>query len=211
MVQTSTAFFSGELGGLVLYALYGLLTQNAVLGRALGSSRLTLLVNDEDGSTGTFAQLLFLTQLLSGFLCWGINRWMNEHTSENFRAHFRVLFLMLGLCIVFFLLFCLIVELMPSEKARATVRQLPIAAFNCCIMGTLLLTGVQSYTLSQTVGFCIGSSLGYLVALGLLTEGNRKMKKADLPVSFRGLPATLVYLGILSLLVYSFTGHGLAV
>ena len=211
MTQTTSAFFSGELGGLVLYALYGLLTQNAVLGRALGSSRLTLLVNDEDGSTGTFAKLLFLTQLTSGLVCWGLNRWMNTHTSESFRVHYRVLILMVGLCIVFFLLFFLIVELLPAEKARVTVRQLPIAAFNCCIMGTLLLTGVQNYTLPQTVGFCIGSALGYLAALGLMTEGNRKMKKADLPVSFRGLPSTLVYLGILSLLVYSFTGHGLAV
>ena len=211
MVQTSTAFFSGELGGLVLYALYGLLTQNAVLGRALGSSRLTLLVSDEDGSTGTFARLLVVVQLVSGLACWGVNRWMNEHTDEYFRTHFRVLILMVCLCIVFFLLFFLIVELLPSEKARTTVHQLPIAAFNCCIMGTLLLTGVQNYTLPQTIGFSLGSALGYLAALWLLTEGNRKLKKADLPVSFRGLPATLVYLGILSLLVYCFTGHSLAV
>ena len=91
------------------------------------------------------------------------------------------------------------------------VRQLPIAAFNCSVLGTLMLVGNQGYDLAQTVAFSVGSAVGYMAALLLMIEGNRKLKKADLPEGFRGLPSTLVYLGILSLLIYAFTGHGLSV
>lgn len=209
-MTTTTSFFSGSFGGLILYALYALFSQNAVLGRALGASRLTKLVSDEDGDTGIFAVLLLAIQLLSGALGWAANRWVIPLLG-SVRVHFRPLILVACTCVVFFAVFFFVVQAFPVERAKRVVKQLPIAAFNCCILGTLLLTSGQSYTFLQTMFFCLGSALGYMLAVVLMMEGSRKLKNADMPNSFRGLPATLVYLGILSLIIYSFTGHGLAV
>ncbi len=210
MMTTANSIFSGSVGAFLLYIIYAAFSQNAVLGRGLGSSRLTKLVSDEDSDMGIFSLLLLVVQLGSGALGWAAGRWVLPLLG-SFRVHFRPLVLVLCISVVFFAVFLLVVELLPSLLARRVVRQLPIAAYNCSIMGTLLLTGNQNYTFSQTMAFCLGSALGFLVALLLMTEANRKMKKADLPDSFRGLPATLVYLGILSLMIYSFTGHGLTV
>lgn len=209
-MTSANSIFTGSVGAFVLYAVYAMFSQNAVLGRALGSSRLTKLINDEDGDAGIFSLLLLTVQLLSGVVGWAANRWVLPLLG-GLRTHFRPLVLVVCVSLTFFVVFLLVVELFPGELARRVVRQLPIAAYNCCIMGTLLLTGAQNYTLWQTLAFSLGSALGFMAAILLLSEGNRKLKSADLPVSFRGLPATLVYLGILSLMIYGFTGHGLAV
>lgn len=206
----TTAFFSGGAGALLLVALNALFSQNAVLGRALGSSRLTKLVSDEDGDIGIFSALLLAVQVLAGMLSWAAVRWVGPLLGP-LRPHLRPLLLVVCVCIAFFAVFLFVVEVMPVARAKRVVKQLPIAAFNCCIMGTLLLTAGQSYTFLQTLAFSVGSSLGFSLAILMMMEGNARLKKADMPKSFRGLPATLVYLGILSLIIYGFTGHGLSV
>ncbi len=206
----ANSIFTGTLGGLVLHALYAMLSQNAVFGRGLGSSRLTKLVNDEDGDAGVFCVLLLVVQVLSGALSWFAGNWVLPLLG-SWRVHLRPLLLVICISVVFFAVFLVVVQLFSTATAKRVVRQLPIAAFNCSVLGTLMLVGNQGYTLAQTIAFSIGSALGYMAALLLMMEGSRKLKKADLPEGFRDLPATLVYLGILSLLIYAFTGHGLSV
>lgn len=206
----ANSIFSGSTGVLILTAMYAMFSQNAVLGRALGASRLTKLVGDADGDAGIFCVLLALVQLAGGALSWGATTLLQPLLGGAW-VHLRVLVMVLCTSIVFFAVFFLVVQLFKPELGRRVVRQLPIAAFNCCVVGTQLLTGSQSYTFGQTLVFNFGSAVGYMLALLLLVEGGRKLDDAALPKSFRGLPATLVYLGILSLLIYGFTGHGLVV
>ena len=209
-MTTANSIFTGSMGAFFLMVIYGLFSQNAVLGRALGSSRLTKLLNDADGEAGIFAALLLVVQLLSGVACWAAGRWVLPLLGD-LRSYLRPLVLVLGVSLSFFIVFFLVVQLLPLQLAKRVVRQLPIAAYNCSIFGTLLLVSRQEYDLPQTMAFCLGSALGFIGALLLMAEGKRKLQAADLPPSFRGLPATLVYLGILSLMIYGFTGHGLAV
>lgn len=207
----ANSIFTGSAGAFFLIVVYAMFSQNAVLGRALGSSRLTKLVGDEDSDAGIFSVLLLTVQVLSGLLSWAAGNWLIPLMGDDLRTHLRPLVMVGCVSIVFFAVFLLVVELLPTPLAKRVVRQLPIAAYNCCIMGALLLTATQNYTLSQTLAFCLGSAVGFMGVILLMAEGSRKLKKADLPVSFRGMPATLVYLGILSLMIYGFTGHGLAV
>ena len=69
----------------------------------------------------------------------------------------------------------------------------------------LLLT--QSFTLEQSMGFGLGSGLGYLLAVMLVTEADRRLRSEAIPEAFRGLPITLIYIGVLALAIYGFTGH----
>ena len=88
---------------------------------------------------------------------------------------------------------------------------LPAATFNTCVLGTLLICSAQSFTLAQSIGFALGSGAGYFISVLLVTEGMRKMNRRAVPAAFRGLPILLIYIGILALAVYGFTGHGLAI
>ena len=50
----------------------------------------------------------------------------------------------------------------------------------------------------------------YVLAVQVVTEGQRKLQSDAVPATFRGLPITLLYIGILALAIYGFTGHMLA-
>ena len=77
-------------------------------------------------------------------------------------------------------------------------------------MGTIIFTTTLGLTLVETVGFAFGSSIGYMLAMLLIIEGERKIRHDLVPANFRGLPITLIYISVLALAVYALTGHRVA-
>ena len=75
------------------------------------------------------------------------------------------------------------------------------------VLGTVLVERTQSFTLAQSIGFGLGSGLGYLLAVMLVTEAGNRLRSKAIPEAFRGLPITLIYIGVLALAIYGFTGH----
>jgi Na+-transporting NADH:ubiquinone oxidoreductase subunit E/electron transport complex protein RnfA len=49
--------------------------------------------------------------------------------------------------------------------------------------------------------------LGYILAVMLVTEAQHRLRSRTIPRAFRGLPITLIYIGVLALAIYGFTGH----
>ena len=96
--------------------------------------------------------------------------------------------------------------IVPLEN-RAQLRIVPVAALNSCVLGTVLVERTQSFTLMQSLGFGLGSGVGYLLAVLLVTEAQHRLRSKAIPSAFRGLPITLVYIGVLALAIYGFTGH----
>ena len=71
----------------------------------------------------------------------------------------------------------------------------------------MLISTMQSFTFLLTMGFALGSALGYVLAVLVVTEGQRKLQNRSVPAPFKGLPVTLLYIGVLALAIYGFTGH----
>ena len=46
-----------------------------------------------------------------------------------------------------------------------------------------------------------------VLAVLLVTEARHRLRSRAIPKAFRGLPITLVYIGVLALAIYGFTGH----
>ena len=46
-----------------------------------------------------------------------------------------------------------------------------------------------------------------VLAVLLVTEARHRLRSKAIPEAFRGLPITLVYVGVLALAIYGFTGH----
>ena len=47
----------------------------------------------------------------------------------------------------------------------------------------------------------------FMLAVLLVTEARHRLRSKAIPEAFRGLPITLVYIGVLALAIYGFTGH----
>ena len=95
----------------------------------------------------------------------------------------------------------------PLDNRAQLLRIVPLAALNSGVLGTVLVARTQTFTLGQSLGFGLGSGLGYVLAVLLVTEARHRLRSRAIPKAFRGLPITLVYIGVLALAIYGFTGH----
>ena len=182
------------------YAVLAVFAQNAIFTRALGVSRLVQLVGDDRTSSWLFGLQLCITQVLVAPLAWYAGSWIVP--LEN-RAQLRPLAYVAAIAVV-----CTAEELVLGLGRRLPLagkllRIVPVAALNSCVLGTVLV----ERTLMQSLGFGLGSGVGYLLAVLLVTEAQHRLRSKAIPSAFRGLPITLVYIGVLALAIYGFTGH----
>ena len=171
----------------------------------LGVSRLIQLVGDERTSSWWFA--------LGCFQASSRRWWLplayfagSQIVDLPYRAQLRPLLYLACVAVV-----CIfehaILRAVKGPRSGLLIRILPIAAVNSGVLGTVLVERTQSFTLAQSIGFGLGSGLGYLLALMLVTEAGNRLRSKAIPEAFRGLPITLIYIGVLALAIYGFTGH----
>ena len=185
------------------YAVLAIFAQNAVFTRSLGVSRLVQLVGDERTSSWWFALMLCITQVLVAPLVYFAGSFIAPLPN---RAQLRpVMYLTCVAAVCLFEL--LVLKLAKGPRSGQLIRILPVAAVNSGVLGTVLVERTQSFTLEQSLGFGLGSGLGYLLAVMLVTEAQNRLRSRAIPEAFRGLPVTLIYIGVLALAIYGFTGH----
>ncbi len=85
-----------------------------------------------------------------------------------------------------------------------------MAGYNVAVLGTVLICSVNRYGLPERIAYFIGTGIGVTMALVLIRVGNDNMTMSRVPRVFRGLPISLIYIGILSLAIYGLVGHQLA-
>ena len=185
------------------YAVLAIFAQNAVFTRSLGVSRLVQLVGDERTSSWWFALMLCITQVLVAPLVYFAGSFIAPLPNRAQLGPVMYLTCIAAVC----LFELLVLKLAKGPRSGQLIRILPIAAVNSGVLGTVLVERTQSFTLEQSLGFGLGSGLGYLLAVMLVTEAQNRLRSRAIPEAFRGLPITLIYIGVLALAIYGFTGH----
>ena len=200
----SGSVWNGILG-FFAYAVLAVAAQNAVFTRALGVSRLVRIVEDGSIELYKFGALLGAVQLISSVLGFCFNRLL-AGVALSWKGAVQPLILVLCSTVAFFVVLLTLALAGSKNTARSYLDLLPMATFNCCVLGTLLVAASQNYNLLQSIGFGFGSGVGYLVAVLVVDEGRRRLRSKDIPHIFRGLPSVLIYIGILSLAIYGLVG-----
>ena len=81
------------------------------------------------------------------------------------------------------------------------------------VPGRLIMLGIVCAVV--VIQACRGAFTQYTLAFNictvlavlLVTEARHRLRSKAIPEAFRGLPITLVYVGVLALAIYGFTGH----
>lgn len=197
VVSSSAVFFS--------YALLAIFAQNAVFTRALGVSRMVQLVGDDRTSSALFGMMLCITQVLVAPAAFFAGRWFIAPLDN--RAQLRPLVYIASIAVVCLAEHLALWLLRSLPRRSQLLRIVPLAALNSGVLGTVLVERTQTFTLGQSLGFGLGSGIGYVLAVLLVTEARHRLRSKAIPKAFRGLPITLVYIGVLALAIYGFTGH----
>lgn len=183
--------------------------ENIIFTRALGTSRIISVVKSPKTML-KFGVLLTCITTVSGFLAWAVNLLIS---GLSFKLYIEPLVFVIVLAVVYVL--ASVVLLFAFPKTYRKMREiLLLAVFNCATLGAVLLPAHNSLmsveaSLASWLGYSFGTGIAFFLASILVFEGTRKLKGSHIPAAFRGLPATLIYIGILSLAFYGLIGHKL--
>lgn len=83
---------------------------------------------------------------------------------------------------------------------------LPLITTNCVVLGVTILNIQEGYNLMQTIFNAVGASLGFTLALILISGIREKLEIADIPEAFKGFPIALVTAGLMSIAFLGFNG-----
>ena len=200
-MQFLTSFFTAALAAIFI--------ENTIFTRALGTSRLVAIVKSPKNML-KFGTMLTTITTVAGFLSWAVNLALAK---LSFKLYFEPLVNVLILIFVFVVASVVLFFAFPKTYRKMS-EILLLSVFNCASLGAILLPAHNSLlsveaSLPTWVGFSFGTGVAFFLASLLVFEGTRKLKESHVPVPFRGFPATLIYIGILSLAFYGLIGHEL--
>ncbi len=200
-------YIAGSFATFFNFAMIAIIIENVVFARSLGISRLLKLVDDNGVDTIIFCILLTMMQLLTAPVAYFAQDYL--FLLGDLRYYIRPLFYIVVSCAVFALIMVAVHFLIKGKTQKLIKDILPMSAFNCSVFGTMYLCGTSFETIVQAMGYAVGASAGYLLATLIVTEGQHLIFKKEVPNILRGLPIMLIYLGILALAIYGFSGHSI--
>lgn len=188
-----------ELSDLLSFFVTIALLQNIVLTTGFGSSA-TLHMVRKPQNIWLFSALLTGFSVLTVLIAYPLDKLCGTAITNFWRP-----MMMAGITAVLYILAMLILRrFFPRFYARVS-SFLPMAAFNNLVLGIALIANVQfSANLGGIIGLAVGACLAFAIITWITVEGVERLDNPDMPDSFRGMPATLVYIGLLALALMGF-------
>lgn len=107
-------------------------------------------------------------------------------------------------------LFVQLVEMVLKKKVPALYSALgvflPLITTNCAVLGVTILNIDSGYTMIQSVFNALGAGLGFTLALLIFSGVRSRVNAANVPETFKGVPATLIAASIVSVSFMGFSG-----
>ena len=184
-----------------LYLLATAFIQNAVLFTGFGTS-IMLRVVRRPRDTFAFGGMLIAFSVLTTMIAYPIDQLIGTSSAAKL---WRPIMMIAIAAVLYIAATVVLKKTLPSVYKNIS-RLLALAAFNNLVIGFALIANHQ-FTLSfwGAVGLSLGASIGFIILSWLTAEGMERIDNPDMPQAFRGLPATLIYLGILAIALLGFS------
>ena len=102
-----------------------------------------------------------------------------------------------------------IAQVVRKKRFDAAKEMVVVASFTAAALGAVVLALSMELGILNTLIYCAGSAVGLTLAMMLIHSGRERMEVSEVPRAFKGIPITLIYIGMLSLAIYGLTGHAL--
>ena len=187
---------------IVTASLAAIFLQNSILERALGANVLLYASRRKDHLIGFFAAITYTTTVSSPFI-WIFDTLLGEN---EFYGVIMPLLYILTISLVYIVTLVVIWRFFP-KLFRSLKKYVHLSVFNCSVIGALFLCSQQGSDIFTYIGYGFGTGIGFLFAAYLLYIASERLNSPLVPAAFRGYPIMIVYVGILSLALYAFTGY----
>ena len=183
---------------LIISAIF---VNNVILARYLGNCPFLGTSNRMDTAIGMAMAVVFVITLSSA------TTWIvQEYILKPFELEYLQ-------TIAFILVIASLVQLVEMflQKSmpalyRALGIYLPLITTNCAVLGVAVLSVESHMSFVKTLVFAFASSVGYGLALVILTGIRERSAISPIPVHLRGTPLGLITVGLLALAFLGFAG-----
>jgi len=176
-------------------------TQNILLAYFLGLCSFLGVSREIKGAVGLGLAVIFV---------------ITSTTLLNWVAYHYVL-VPLGLEFFRFILFIIIIAAFVQFVEMAVERYspflyqqlgvfLPLITVNCAIFGAALFMVIREYTFIVTIGYSLGSGIGWFLAILAMAGIRQKMANDRIPRGLQGPGITLILAGLMALAFIGFAG-----
>jgi len=83
---------------------------------------------------------------------------------------------------------------------------LPLITTNCAVLGAALLNINEGYTFFESIVYGFSAALGFTLAIVLFAGVRERLKYADAPKAFSGMPLILITAGLVAMAFSGFSG-----
>ena len=83
---------------------------------------------------------------------------------------------------------------------------LPLITVNCAILGAALFMVIREYDFWQTLGYGLGSGLGWTLAITLMAGMRSRLRFSNIPAPLRGAAIVMLVTGVMAMAFMGFAG-----
>lgn len=192
-----------------LMAVVAITLENAVFSRGFGIIRGTQFSYRPRAMVAFCVAVIDLT-LTTSLLTWAVSYLLGDRIPSQYIVYLRPILFFLCATVSYIAYYLLAGKFLPKYFAEFK-GILPLAAFNCTVLGASLISANQNFSAAQWLGFGLGTGLGYCLASFVLYVGRRRLHLSNIPKAFQGLPIMLLFIGLVSLALYGLAGHQLPI
>ena len=178
-----------------------MLTNNFVLSKFMGICPFLGVSKKLDSAAGMGAAVTFV--MVCATIC-------TDPVYTFLLAPFGLEYLKTVAFILIIALFVQLIEMILKKKMPSLYESLgvylPLITTNCAVLGVTILNIDNGYNFGESIVDALGAGLGFTLALLIFSGVRSRVDKADIPETFKGVPATLIAASIVSVSFMSFSG-----
>jgi len=190
-----------EIGQAVVVCVSAIFTQNILLAYFLGLCPFIGVSREIKAAFGLGLAVIFV------LTCTTLLNWLAYH----------YVLLPLGLHYFRYILFIIIIAAFVQFVEMAVERYspflyqqlgvfLPLITVNCAILGAALFMVIREYTFIVTIGYGLGSGIGWFLAILAMAGIRQKLAHDRIPRGLQGPGITLILAGLMALAFIGFAG-----
>jgi electron transport complex protein RnfA len=196
---------SSFLKDMLTFAIIAIFFENTIFSRAIGTSTVLYTVRKKY-NVFLFGLIVTIIITASSVITYFVNPLLQKLTYKDYITP-AIYVAIIG--VVYIISLIVASSFFPQHK-KTFLPMIHVSAFNCAVLGALLLSAnIANLTFAGSIGFGIGTGIGYTLASFFVAVAYERLSSIQVPNAFRGFPITLIYIGIVSLAFYGLIGHEL--
>ncbi len=176
-------------------------TQNILLSYFLGLCPFLAVSREVKAAVGLGWAVVFVITCTSA-INWVVYHYVLEY--------FHIEFFRFIIFIIVIAAFVQFVELVIERYSPFLYQKLgiflPLITVNCAILGTSLFMVIRDYSFIVTIGYGLGSGLGWMLAITAMAGIRQRLRNESIPAGLQGPGISLIIAGMMALAFIGFTG-----